>query len=153
MERVVSQAELDRPDPTLTEQMRRLQLSHSTGHTSTPSLALCTRESVMTHEWENLEQKHTTNKKQCLQTVMCSSPPDERVSGLEAELAEEQSQRREAEEQSQRREAEERAQTEQQRQEAERRATQLAKEKQEAERNNQILRSEKAGNPCNNSRN
>ena len=42
---VVSQAELDRPDPTLTEQMRRLQLSHSTGHTSTPSLALCVLES------------------------------------------------------------------------------------------------------------
>ena len=33
VERVVSQAELDRPDLTLTEQMRRLQLSHSTGHT------------------------------------------------------------------------------------------------------------------------
>ena len=46
VERVVSQAELDRPDPTLTKQMRRLQLSHSTGHT-TPSLALCSRESVM----------------------------------------------------------------------------------------------------------
>ena len=54
--------------------------------------------------------------------------------GLEAELAEEPSRRREAEE---------RAQTEQQR--TERRATQLAREKQEAERNNQILRSEKAG--------
>ena len=45
VERVVSQAELDRADPTLTEQMRRLQLSHSTGHTSTPSLALCVLES------------------------------------------------------------------------------------------------------------
>ena len=67
------------------------------------------------------------------------------MAGPEAELAEEQSRRREAEE---------RAQTEQQsRQEAERRATHLAREKQEAERNNQILRSEKAGKPCNNSSN
>ena len=43
---MVSQADLDRPDPDL---MRRLQLPHSIGHTSTPSLALYTRESVLIH--------------------------------------------------------------------------------------------------------
>ena len=47
VERVVSQAELDKPDPTLTEQMWRLQLSHSSGHTFSPSLLLCILERVM----------------------------------------------------------------------------------------------------------
>ena len=32
VERVVSQTELDTPDPSLIQQMRRLELSHFTGH-------------------------------------------------------------------------------------------------------------------------